>query len=74
MPKKRKSILKRCAVEVAKGKRTCKNSGQPILKGEVCLVVWDDTFDQKPYSKNIARLMIDDAHRALGELSQKLGL
>lgn len=68
MPGKRKALLKKHEVQVAKGPRTCKNSGVSIAKGEACLVVWDAQFDKKPYSQAVALLMIADARKALDEL------
>lgn len=68
MPGKRKALLKKHEVQVAKGRRTCKNSGVSITKGEACLVVWDAQFDKKPYSQDVALLMIADARKALDEI------
>lgn len=72
MARKRKALLKKHEVQVAERKRTCKNSGEVIVKGEVCLVVWDSQYDRKPYSREIALRMISDARQALDEIEAAL--
>ena len=72
MAGKRKALLKKHEVQVAKGRRTCKNSGVSITKGEPCLVVWDAQFDHKPYCREVALLMIADARKALDEIEAVL--
>jgi hypothetical protein len=72
MPRKPKSLLKKHEVQIAKAKRTCKNSGETIGKGEVCLVVWDSQYDRRPYSKNIAFKIIADARQTLAEIENSL--
>ena len=72
MPRKPKSLLKKHEVQIAKAKRTCKNSGEPIGKGEACLVIWDSQYDRHPYSRDIAFKMIADAHEALELIEESL--
>lgn len=72
MARKLKALLKKHEVQVAERKRTCKNSGAVIVKGEVCLVVWDSQFDRKPYSRKIALQMISDARQALDIIENAL--
>lgn len=72
MPRKPKSLLKKHEVQITKAKRTCKNSGETIGKGEACLVVWDSPYDRHPYSRDIALKMIADAHQALDLLEKSL--
>lgn len=72
MARKRKSLLKKHEAEIALGKRTCGNSGAKILKGEICLVVWDDQFARKPYSQAIGLQMIEDARQTLNDLETTL--
>ena len=72
MPRKRKSLLKKHEIQVAERRRTCKNSGSPIAKGELCLVVWDAQFDCKPYSRDVALDMIADARSRLDQLAAEL--
>lgn len=72
MPRKRKALLKKYEVQVAERRRTCKNSGVPIMKGEPCLVVWDAQYDNKTYSREAALLMIADAHKTLDEIETEL--
>ena len=40
-----KQMVKRSEVEVAKARRTCKFTNEPITKGSVCLVVYDGPQD-----------------------------
>jgi len=68
MARRRKSLLKKHEIQTAKGKRTCKNTGEAICKGETCLVVWDSQYDTHTYSKEIAIQMIADARKALDAL------
>jgi hypothetical protein len=72
MPRKRKSLIKKCEVQVAERKRTCKNSNAPIAKGESCFVVWDTQYDRNNYSAAVALQMIADARVALDGLEQSI--
>lgn len=72
MPGKRKSLLKKNEVEVAVHRRTCKYSRNTIQKGETCLVVWDDQYARKCYSRAVALLMIDDARETLNAIEVSL--
>jgi len=63
-----KSLLKSHELETAKGKRTCKNSGVKILRGELCLVVQDGIHAKFPYCRNTALKMIEAARERLQEL------
>jgi hypothetical protein len=73
MARRRKSLLKKHEVQVAVRRRTCKNSGDVITKGESCLVVWDAQFDSHPYSRTVALQMISDARVTLDRLENALG-
>lgn len=68
-----KSIIKRCEVEVAKQKRTCKNTGRAISRGSKCLVVYDDPYRKYNYSREAAIRMIRRARQQLAELEDGLG-
>jgi hypothetical protein len=72
MPRKRKSLIKKCEVEVAQRQRTCKHSNVAIAKGEICFVVWDTQYDRHNYSSAVARQMIADARAALDHLESLL--
>jgi hypothetical protein len=67
-----KSLLKRVDVETAKGKRTCKNSGEKILKGDKCIVVFDGMHDHSPYCRSVALQMIAAARTKLDEFEAML--
>lgn len=67
-----KKLLKRCEIQTAVRKRTCKRTSEKISAGEKCIVVWDSQYDKKPYSKKIALEMIRKAHLDLDELEQLL--
>ena len=67
-----KSLLKRVEVETVKTKRTCKNSGAAIVKGEVCIVVHDGIYDRNPYSRRVALQMIKAARLRLDEIESSL--
>ena len=69
-----KSLIKRHAVETALGKRTCKHTGSPILKGELCLVVYDGPREHHPYSKSVVAKMIAQARNSLNEIEKALML
>ena len=72
MARRRKKLLKKYEVQIAKRKRTCKNSGSAIRKGEACLVVWDSQYDKKPYSRDVALQMISDARETLDAIEDAL--
>jgi hypothetical protein len=71
MPK-RKSLLKRVEIEVAQRKRTCKFTGDAIVKGDICITVYDGPRDSKGYCREIALQMIDDARQRLKALEESL--
>lgn len=71
MPK-RKSLLKRVEVVVARRRRTCKHSRLKIAKGNICLVVYDGPRDCGSYSQETSLKMIADARGALDELEASL--
>ncbi len=72
MPRKRKSLIKKCELQIAERKRRCKNSNAAITKGESCFVVWDNQYDRSNYSATVALQMIADARVALDELEASL--
>jgi hypothetical protein len=67
-----KSLIKRHAVELALGKRTCSHTGNPIPKGDLCLVVFDGPRDRHPYSTEVAAKMIAQARIKLDEIEESL--
>ena len=67
-----KQMVKRSDVEVAKRRRTCKFSGKPIEKSEVCLVIHDGPRDRSPYCRDVGLEMIKLARARLHELEDKL--
>jgi hypothetical protein len=67
-----KSLLKKHEVETAQRKRTCKNSGEAIVMGEVCLVVQDGIHSKYPYCRTIALQMIAAARERLDEIEAEL--
>lgn len=67
-----KQMVKRCEVEIAKAKRTCKFTGEPIVKGSVCLVIYDGPRDRSGYSRSTALEMIKRARERLNELEREL--
>lgn len=67
-----KQIVKRTEIEVAKAKRTCKFTSEPILKGSLCLVVYDGPRNRSCYSREIAIEMIKLARMKLDELESCL--
>lgn len=71
MPK-RKSILKRIEIEVAQRRRTCKFTGTSIAKGERCIVVYDAPREYRPYCRDVALQMIEDARERLKTLEDTL--
>ena len=68
-----KQMVKRTSVEVAAKRRKCKFSGAAILKGSVCMVVFDGPRDRSCYSRSVALEMIALARERLSELEQELG-
>ncbi len=67
-----KQMVKRTEVEVAKAKRTCKFTSEPITKGSICLVIYDGPRDRSCYSKSVAMEMIKLARQRLDELEGQL--
>lgn len=67
-----KQMVKRAEVEVAKAKRTCKFTSEPITKGSICLIVYDGPRDRSCYSRDIALEMIKLARERLNELESEL--
>ena len=67
-----KQMVKRTEVEVAKAKRTCKFTSEPIVKGSICLVIYDGPRDRSCYSQGIALEMIKLARGRLDELERLL--
>ena len=67
-----KQMVKRSEVEIAKAKRTCKFTSKPILKGSICLVIYDGPRARSCYSRNIALEMIKLARERLDELEGDL--
>lgn len=67
-----KQMVKRSEVEVAKARRTCKFTNEPITKGSVCLVVYDGPRDRSCYSVETALEMIRLARAQLNQLEDKL--
>ena len=68
-----KQMVKRCCVEVAKARRTCKFSKTSITKGAVCLVVYDGPRDRSAYCRDVALEMIGLARVRLDVLERELG-
>ena len=71
MPKM-KQMIKRTEIEIAKAKRTCKFSSKIVPKGDVCLVLYEDSRDRYCYSKEVAIAMIEQARSRLNELEKEL--
>ena len=67
-----KQMVKRSEVEIAKAKRTCRFTSESIVKGSICLVVYDGPRDRSCYSQRIALEMIKLARARLDELEGKL--
>lgn len=68
-----KSMLKRCAVEVARRQRTCcHDRSRKITMGETCLVVFEGEHERFNYSRDAALAMIRRAHEQLAELEALL--
>lgn len=71
MPKK-KSLLKKIEVEVARKKRTCKHTRCAIPMGRSCLVVFDGPRKRFCYSKEVALKMIAEARAQLEAVENQL--
>ena len=69
-----KQMIKRCSVEVAERRRTCKFTNESITKGSICLVVYDGPRDRSCYSRDVTLEMIRLARERLDELEQELEL
>jgi hypothetical protein len=67
-----KQMVKRSDAEIAKAKRTCKFTGEPIMKGSICLVIYDGPRDRSCYSQRIALDMINLARERLNQLEGEL--
>jgi hypothetical protein len=67
-----KQMVKRSEIEVAKAKRTCKFTSEPIPKGAVCLVIYDGPRDRSCYSQSVALEMIKLARKRLDDLENQL--
>ena len=67
-----KQMIKSTDVEVAKARRTCRYSKEAIMKGAVCMVVYDGPRDRACYSKRIALEMIQLARKRLDTLEAEL--
>lgn len=67
-----KQMVKSSEIEIAKAKRTCKFTGDSIVKGSVCLVVYDGPRDRSCYSSPIGLEMIKLARARLDELEREL--
>ena len=67
-----KSLLKRCMIETAQIKRTCRNTGKAIAGGSQCIVVFDGPRQRFCYSREIALLMIETALNDLNQLQREL--
>ncbi|MDR4505206.1 MAG: hypothetical protein MRK01_10510 [Candidatus Scalindua sp.] len=71
MPKM-KQMIKRSEIQIAKALRTCKFTKQPILKGSICLVLYEGPRDRFCYSQETALEMIKQARTLLNELENDL--
>ncbi len=67
-----KQMVKKSVVEVAKAKRTCRFTGRSIVKGTVCMVIFDGPRDRACYSQKIALDMIRQARTYLLDLERRL--
>ncbi len=67
-----KLMIKRTSVEIAKGTRTCAFSREKIKKGEVCIVLYEDSRDRYVYSGAVALKMITMARDRLSEIEAAL--
>ena len=72
--KRTKSLLKKVVPEVAKHRRTCRNTGEAIPAGSICLVVFDGPRDRFCYSRAIGLRMIQQAREDLQNLERALGV
>jgi hypothetical protein len=69
-----KQLVKQSEVEIAKAKRTCKFTGDAIVKGAICLVVYDGPRERFCYSQRVALEMIKLARARLKELEEELSV
>lgn len=67
-----KSLLKKCIVETAVRRRSCKYSRRPIAMGSRCIVVFDGPRDRFCYSRTVGLRMIAAARERLAEMEQSL--
>jgi hypothetical protein len=67
-----KLMVKRCNVEIAQAKRTCRFTGSDIPKGTLCLVIFDGPRDRSCYSKEIGKEMLKLARSRLDEIEKAL--
>lgn len=67
-----KLMVKQTVIEVAKAKRTCRFTSEPIVKGSICLVVHDGPRDRACYSQAIGLKMIQFARQHLDQLEKEL--
>ena len=72
MARRTRRILLGLDVEPAQRLRKCGNSGRPIVKGELCLVVSESMKSGRSYSKEVALRMIESAMVELNELKRKI--
>lgn len=68
-----KSLLKKVVPETAKHRRTCCHTGESILAGSLCLVVFDAPRQRFCYSLPVASRMIQQARQELNEIERTLG-
>jgi hypothetical protein len=71
--KRTKSLLKKVVPEIAKHRRTCRNTGEAIPAGSICLVVFDAPRDRHCYSRAVGLRMIQQAREDLQHLEKALG-
>jgi len=69
-----KQMVKTCEVEIARAKRTCAFTKAPILKGSLCLVVYEGPRDRSCYSRETAIRMIKQARERFDELEHQFGV
>jgi hypothetical protein len=67
-----KQMVKRTEVEIAKAKRTCKFTSDAIVKGSICLVIYDGPRERSCYSQRIGLEMIKIARARLDEIESRL--
>jgi hypothetical protein len=67
-----KSMLKRCEVETAERKRTCRRTGSAIAQGQKCLVIFDGPRDRHCYCSGVALEMIRASLARLQEIEKQI--